>query len=171
MENIFTLIVIIIAVLSVFSKLKGKQKTQPGSAWVTKLRAFLTDTQKKIQQQSKDHTAGASGWDRLLDSGETFRSPSDADEAALDDQVLIEAETQPPVKRMPPEAPVRIQQTSPADTTQLVPAAVQRRKALHAGKRSHTFIAAGRADLRKAVIWSEILGPPMALRDRHSGRK
>jgi hypothetical protein len=170
MENIFTLIVIIIAVLSVFSKLKGKQKTQPGGAWVTKLRTFLTDIQRKIEQQSKDHTAGASGWDQLLDSSETFKSPSDADEAAPDDQVLVEAETQPPAKRMPPEAPVRIQKTLPSDTTQLVPAA-QRRKALHAGKRSHTFRAAGRADLRKAVIWSEILGPPIALRDRRSGRR
>lgn len=170
MENIFALIVIIIAVLSVFSKLKGKQKTQSGGARVTKLRAFLTDIQKKIEQQSKDHTAGASGWDRLLDGGETFRSPSDADEAALDDQVLVEAETQPPAKRMPPEAPVRIQQTSTSDTTQLIPAA-QRRKALHAGKPSHTFMAAGRAELRKAVIWSEILGPPIALRDRRSGQK
>lgn len=170
MENIFTLIVIIIAVLSVFSKLKVKQKTQPGGAWVTKLRAFLTDIQRKIEQQSKDRTAGASGWDRLLDSGETFRSPSDADEEALDDQVLVEAKTQPPAKRMPPEAPVRIQQTSPSDTTQLVRAA-QRRKALQTGKRSPTFMAAGRADLRKAVIWSEILGPPMALRDQRSGRR
>lgn len=170
MENIFTLIVIIIAVFSVFSKLKGKQKTQTGGAWVTKFRAFLTDIQRKVEQQSKDHTAGASGWDRLLDSGETFRSPSDADEAAPDDQVLVEAETQPPAKRMPPEAPLRIQQTLPSDTTRLVPAA-QRRRAFHAGKRSHSFRAAGRADLRKAVIWSEILGPPIALRDRRSGRR
>jgi hypothetical protein len=170
MENIVTLIVIIIAVLSIFSKLKVKQKTQPGGAWITKLRVFLTDIQRKIEQQSKDHTAGASGWDRLLDSGETFRSPSDTDEEAPDDQVLVEVETQPATKRMSPEASVRIQQNSPSDTTQLVPAA-QRRKALHAGKPSHTFMAVDRSDLRKAVIWSEILGPPMALRDQHKGRR
>ena len=170
MENIVTLIVIIIAGLSIFSKLKAKQKTQPGGAWVTKLRVFLTDIQRKIEQQSKDHTAGASGWDRLLDIGETFKSPSDADEEALYDRVLVEAETQTATKRMTPEAPVRIQQTSPSDTTQLVPDA-QRLKALHNGKPSRTFMAASRANLRKAVIWSEILGPPLALRDRHNGRR
>jgi hypothetical protein len=170
MENIVTLIVIMIAVLSLLYKLKVKRKTQPGGSWVRKFRVFLTDIQRKIEQPPKNQTAGASGWDRLLDNGEAFRSPPDADENALDDQVLLEAETQPVMRRIPPEAPVRIQQISPPDTTQSSLAA-RRPKALRTGKPSHTFMAASRADLRKAVIWSEILGPPMALRDQHNGRR
>ena len=174
MDNIVTLIVIIIVVLSIFSKLKARRKTQPGATplvggWVTKLKALLTDIQRQIEQQSKDRTTGASGWDQFLDDGETFSTPSDADAEALDDRMFEQSQTQPPPKRMPPAAPVR-SQTSRSDRIQLPPGA-PRQKALHAGKPSRTFMAASRADLRKAVIWSEILGPPVALRDQRSGRR
>ncbi len=175
MDNIFTLIVIIIAVVSVVSKIKSKQKTKQGATppggggWIKKLNDFLADIQTKMEQQSKDRTTGASGWDQLLDGGEGFSSPSDADEAALDDLVFEEAETPPHTKKMPSAAPVRAQ-TTRSDKTQFVPG-IPRRKAVHAGKPSYTSLATSRADLRKAVIWSEILGPPVALRDQFGGRR
>jgi hypothetical protein len=45
MDNIITLIVILIALGSIFSKLKAKQKTKQGATppdggWLTKLKAF-----------------------------------------------------------------------------------------------------------------------------------
>ena len=174
MDNIVTLIVIIIAVWSIFRKLKARRKTQPGATplvdgWIAKFKALTADIQRQIEQQSKDRTSGASGWDQLLDGGETFSTPSDADAEALDDRMVEDAQTQPRPKKRPPAAPVR-SQTSRSDRIQLVPGA-PRQKALHAGKPSRTFMAASRADLRKAVIWSEILGPPVALRDQRSGRR
>lgn len=174
MENIVTLIVIIIAVLSMFGKWKAKRKKQPGATplvggWATKLKALIADIQRQVEQQSKDRTNGASGWDQFLDDGEEFGSPSDVDEAALDDLVFEEAQTQPHPKKMPPAAPVRAQ-TIRSDKTQVVPG-VTRRKAVHAGQPSCAPMAVSRADLRKAVIWAEILGPPVALRDQRGGRR
>ena len=174
MENIVTLILIFIALWLISRKFKAQQKTKQGATskggnWITRLNAFLADIQRKIEQQSKDRTTGASGWDQFLDDGEEFGSPSDADEAALDDLVFEEAQTPPHPKKMPPALPVRAR-TTPSDNTRFDPG-VQRCKALHAGKPSCASMAASRAELRKAVIWSEILGPPVALRDQRGGRR
>jgi hypothetical protein len=174
MDNVITLIVIAIAIWSVVRKYRAQRKKQPGakalaSDWVTTLKAFLADIQRQIKQQSTDHSTGTSGWDQFLDDGETYRSSSDADEVALDDRGWTEAQTQPSPQKIPPVAPVRVQ-TSRSDKTQVDPGAL-RRRALPAGKPSRTFMAASRADLRNAVIWSEILGPPMALRDQRSGHR
>jgi hypothetical protein len=165
MDNIITLIVIFIVLGSMIRKLKARQKakqgaTSKGANWITKLNAFLADIQRQIEQQSKGRSSGASGWDHLLDGGEPYRSQPDADEAALDDRVFEEVPTQPRPKKMPPAAPVRAQ-TSRSDK---VPG-VTRRRAVHAGQPSCAPMAVSRAGLRQAVIWAEILGPPVALRD------
>ncbi|MBR9984809.1 MAG: hypothetical protein KFF68_02755 [Desulfosarcina sp.] len=174
MKNVITLIVILIAVWSMVNKYKAKRKKGSGAkpapgSWVTKLKGFLADIQRQIEQQSKDRSGNASGWDRFLDDGETHRSSSDGDDLVLDDRVLTEAQTQPPAKKIPPVAPVR-GQTFRSDKTQVDPGAL-RRRALTDGKPSRTFMAASRADLRNAVVWSEILGPPMALRDQRRGQR
>jgi len=173
MENMFTPILIFIVLWSIFRKLKAQQKaksgaTSKGGNWITRLNDFLADIQRKIEQQSKDRTTGASGWDQFLDDGEEFGSPSDVDEAALDDLVFEEAQAQPHLKKMAPVAHVRAQ-TIRSDKTQVVPGGVTRRKAVHAGQPSCAPMAVSRADLRKAVIWAEILGPPVALRDQRVG--
>ncbi len=174
MDNIVTLIVIFIALWSIFSKIKAKQKTKRGATslsggWVSKLNAFLTDLKNKIEQQAKESTTGASGWDQFLDDGEEYSSQADVDEAALEDLMFEEAEAPPRPENMPPAVPVRAQATR-ADKTQFVPG-VPRRKGLHAGQPPCTSITVSRAELRKAVIWSEILGPPVALRDQRGGRR
>lgn len=175
MDTIITLILILIAFWSIFSKIKAKQKTKqgatsPGGGWVAKLNAFLVDIQRKIEQQSKDRTTGASGWDQFLDDGEEFGSPSDVDEAALDELVVEEAEAPPRPVKMPPAVPVMAQATR-VEKTQFIPGGVPRRKALQAGQPPYPSMAVSRAELRKAVIWSEILGPPVALRDKRVGRR
>jgi hypothetical protein len=174
MENIVTLILIFIALGSILRKFKAQKKTKPGApppggGWVTRLNVFLTDLKNQIEQQTKESTTGPSGWDQLLDGDEGFSSPSDADEAGLDDLVFEEAQTPPHTKKMPPAAPVRAQ-TSRSDKTRCVPG-VPRRKAVHACNPSDTSMATSRADLRKAVIWAEILAPPVALRDQFGGRR
>lgn len=174
MDNIVTLILIFIALGLIPRIIKAQQKTKQGATskggnWITRLNAFLADIQRKIEQQSKDRTRGASGWDQLLRGGEPYSSQPDADEAALDDLMFEEAQTQPHPKKMPPAAPVRAQ-TIRSDKTQAVPG-VTRRKAVHAGQPSCAPMAVSRADLRKAVIWAEILGPPVALRDQSGGRR
>jgi len=174
MDNIVTLIVIFIVLGSITRKFKARQKakqgaTLPDGGWLTKLKAALADIQRQIEQQSKGRTSGASGWDHLLDGGEPYSSQPDADEAAPDDRVFEEAQTQPHLKKMPPAAPVRSQAIR-SDKTQVVPG-VRRRKTVHAGQPSCAPMAVSRAGLRKAVIWAEILGPPVALRDQRGGRR
>ena len=174
MDNIITLIVIFIVLGSIIRKFKAQKKakqgaTPPDGAWVSKLNAFLADLKNKIEQQAKQSTTGASGWDQFLDDGEEYSSQADVDEAALDDLVFEKAEAPPRPEKMPPAVPVRAQATR-ADKTQFVPG-VPRRKALHAGQPPYTSTAVSRAELRKAVIWSEILGPPVALRDQRGGRR
>ena len=173
MDNIITLIVIFIVLGSITRKLKARQNakqgaTPPDGGWLTKLKDALADIQRQIEQQSKGRTSGASGWDQLLRGGQPYSSQPDADEAALDDRVFEEAQKQPYPKKMPPAAPVRAQ-TIRSDKTQGMPG-VRRRKAVHVGQPSCAPMAVSRADLRKAVIWAEILGPPVALRDQRGGR-
>jgi len=173
MDIVITLIVIAVAVWSMVSRYKAQRKKQPSATplaggWITTLKAFLTNIQRQIEQQSKNRTGDASGWDRFLDDSQTDSYSTDLNEAALDDRVLTKAQTQPPSKRIPPVAPVRAQ-TSRSDKTQVDPGAL-RRRALPAGKPSRAIMAASRAGLRQAVIWSEILGPPVALRDQRSGQ-
>lgn len=174
MDNIVTLIVIFIVLGSIIRKFKARQKakqgaTPPDGGWLTKLKAALADIQRQIEEQSKGRTSGASGWDQFMDDGEESSFPSDVDEAAMDDLVFDEAQTQPHPKKMPPAAPVRAQ-TIRSDKTQGMPG-VRRRKGVHAGQPSYAPMAVSRADLRKAVIWAEILGPPVALRDQRGGRR
>jgi hypothetical protein len=173
MDIVITLIVIAIAVWSMVSRYKAQRKKQPSATpvtggWITTLKAFLVNIQRQIEQQSKNRTGDASGWDRFLDDSQTDSYSTDLNEAALDDRVLTKAQTQPPSKRVAPVAPVRAQ-TSRSDKTQVDLGAPQRR-ALPAGKPSRAIMAASRAGLRQAVIWSEILGPPVALRDQRIGQ-
>lgn len=174
MDNLITLIVIVIAILSFFRKFKAKQKkpsisSAPGSAWLSQLKAFLNDIQKQIERQSRDRSPAGSGWDRLLDSAGTDSSSSDTDETVLEDQLLADAKRQAPPRKVAPAATDRVPPTR-LDRTRL-PAATALKMDLPAGKPSNTIMAAGRADLRKAVIWSEILGPPIALRNQSSGQR
>lgn len=171
MDNIFTWIVIIIAILSAISEIRKKQRAKKGAkpkgrSWVKKLDAFLTDIQNRLEQQSKGSTDGASEWSRLRDGGEVGRSRSDADEEVFDELVFEEIEP-PPRPKEKPSARVR---PTRSDETQSVPGAPQP-KALDAGKPSYAAMAVSRAELRKAVIWSEILGPPVALRDQLGDRR
>ncbi len=175
MEDVIMLVVfvIIITASSIFSKLKAKLKKEQAAAplaggWTAKINALINAIARQIEQQGADRNTGVSGRDQMLDSGETFNSTSDADEESADDWMVEEEDTQPRLKRRSPASPVRAH-TIESDKTQFVPDGPLR-QALHAGKSSRTFMAASRADLRNAVIWSEILGPPVALRDEHSGK-
>ena len=169
MDNVITLIVILIAVWSILTKLKAKRKKRSGAkpahfGWIATLKAFLSDIQRQIEEQSKNRTGDASGWDRFLDESQTDSASTDVNEAVLDDRVLADVQTVTEPKKMPPTRPVRVQPPR-SDRTQFVPAA-PRPKASPVGRLPRKIMVANRADLRQAVIWSEILGPPVALRDQ-----
>lgn len=174
MEDLIMLIVFLIIFTgsAIFSKLKAKlrkqQQASPSAGgWTAKFIELINAIARQIEQQGADRNTGASGRDQVLGGGGTFNSTADAYEETADDW-MEEEDSQPFLKRRQPAPPVRAH-TSQTDITQCVPDAA-RRQALQVCKSSRTFTAPSRADLRNAVIWSEILGPPVALRDEHGGK-
>jgi hypothetical protein len=166
MDNLFTLIAIVIVVVSVVRKIKAKQKSSAGAAapaggWVTKLHAFFADIQRQIEQKSSVGPADASAWRQLMEG--------DSQADSLEDLDLEEEETPPAPKKMPPVSPGRVQKIR-SDQKQTIPGAPQR-SALGFEKRAPLKVARNRAELRKAVIWSEIFGPPVSLKDQQSGHR
>lgn len=168
MDNLITLIFIIIAVLSVLGKIQPKKKPAVKSpktgGWMTRLNDYLTDLQNKIEQQAKTNPSDASGWDELMDDGAEDKVEYDADEYSLEDLVLEEDQPHPEVMKDVQEVPAPSQLPPGSGSLPL----------LHAEKAtvSVSILAAkSRQDLREAVIWSEILGPPVALRDQTGNRR
>jgi hypothetical protein len=176
MENILAVIVIIIiAALSLIGEIRKKQRAKKGArpagrGWVQRLDAFLTDIQNRLEQRSKESATGAFDWNRLRGGGDGTRSRSDAQEAVTGELVFEETEPPPPLPKKQPLAVSARTQTVRSDETPSVPDAPQP-MALHTGKPSYAATAVSRADLRKAVIWSEILGPPVALRNQLNDRR
>lgn len=169
MDNLITLIFIIIAVLSLLGKIQPKKKAGTASSntggWMERLNAYLTDLQNKIEQQAKANNSNASGWDELVDDTDDDIDEYDADEYSLEDLVLEEDVPRPAVKKEPRvPSPVKAS-VRPQDPATAMPAA-QAQPGMGAGKSMGPILESNRKDLRRAIIWSEILGPPLALRDQ-----
>lgn len=175
MDTIITLIVIAIMVVSVISQIKAKQKAKPGAkpsntgGWVAKLNTFIADIQKKIDEQSKESSPGLAEWRQLMDGGNAGISQTDVPDDSLGDLVFEEDDVPVLPEKKPPVRPVRAQ-AKPSDKKPVIPDAPQR-PALRARKTTLSTMAGNRADLRRAVIWSEILGPPVALKDQPGNRR
>ncbi len=169
MENLFPLIIIVIALLSIINKIKKRSKPArdakaPEAGWIQKFNAILADIQQRLQQPPKGGAPGPSQWERLLKRSDLPSSQSDVQAAARDELVVEAVQTAPRSARIRPVAAerapaARMDKTPPVSSARQAPAA-------SIGKVSVTPAPGSRADLRKAVIWSEILGPPVALKDK-----
>ena len=177
MDNLITLIFIIIAVLSLLGKIQPKKKTKTESSstggWVERLNTYLTDLQNKMEQQANSDNSNASGWDELMDEADEDDDLYDPDEYSLEDLVLEEETPQPrlsvkkePAAPSPVSAPAR-----PSDQATATPPAPSPQPTLRASHTMGAILAKNRQDLRKAIIWSEILGPPVALKDQTGQRR
>ncbi len=175
MENIITLIVIIIMIVSTISKIKAKNKTKkggkpPGSGgWMEKLNAFLANIEQNAQQQSKKSTTGISEWKKLMQGVKAVSLQTDPHEDSLDDLILEEDELPAHATEKPIVQPVKDQVRR--SHKKKIPPDAPLEPALRTQKSRRSMMAINRANLRRAIIWSEILGPPVALRDQSSGRR
>ncbi|MGD8836728.1 MAG: hypothetical protein PVJ19_17435 [Desulfobacteraceae bacterium] len=171
MDDIIKLIVIVIAILSLAGKFKAKQhkanrpKPQKTGGWITKLNAYLEEMQKRVEQQ-----AGPSETPEQDD----MDAPGISDKhTAADDELgdleleLVEEPEQPKTKKVP-EA-IKVRQGAPTEP-QLAPDTLQTAR-VRLSKRRRFKLPANPSDLRTAVIWSEIIGPPLALRDQRSDNR
>jgi len=167
MENLITLIFIIIAVLSVLGKIQPKKKTRADSeaskGWLANLNTFLTDLQDKVEQQTNTNASNSSRWDELMDDEEA-EDAYDEDEYSLKNLSLEQDKPQTISAKKEMSSPLVRDQARPMDREGAIPKEAMSPE-LSATKKTGSTPANNRDDLRKAIIWSEILGPPVALRD------
>ena len=168
MDDLFTLIIIIVTVLSVVGKLKTKpaatKKSPPKgiAGWLTKLNTYLEEMQRQAipPQEEAEEDIGADRWRRLMEN-ETASIPPAGDMGEdLGDLEFVEdpepsrakpasdaararvglPPRQPPAQAEAPAEPLSV----PEDRQILVPTS--------------------RDQLRQAIVWAEIIGPPVALK-------
>jgi hypothetical protein len=166
MDALITLIIIIITVVSVVSRIRTKEKSKSGarpaagSELGTKLKAFFTEIQRSFEEQTPKGPAGASRWQRLQDAGQAKGPPERSYELSYEDLELEEEK--------PPAAPVKkapVRRPASDSPKPAVAPPVDSAPAPCAPKPLDAGTASCPESLRKAVVWSEILGPPVALRD------
>lgn len=166
MDDIFTLIIIIITIVSAIGQIvKAKQKSASGakpaarSELGTKLKAFFSEIQQRLEEQSPKGSPGGSPWDALQNIGRAKEPPTESYDLSLEDLEMEEEEaTAPPVKKPPPR-PARVH-PKPAAARPVDPAPAPCAPEPLVGE-----TAPCPEFLRRAVVWSEILGTPLALRD------
>ena len=166
MDDIITLIIVIITVVSAITSIRSKQKPKsgakqaPGGELGTKLKAFFAEVQRGFEEQTSKSPSGASRWERLQNAGQSKAPPARSYELSPDDLELEEEK--------PPAAPARrMQQHRPAGTRPKPEAAPPVHPA-HGPCAPEPLAVKGAPCpefLQRAVVWSEILGPPVALRD------
>ena len=149
-ENVIWIVIFLVYVVSVIlKKMRTASKTsQPGVAkkppeWKEKLNKFLSQIQQQTARQE----------DTFEDP---FEDPIQEENFFEDIEQVVE---KPPLPKRKPLVPERKPAVVKTDVKSLEPAVF----AKEIRPKDLTF---GIQDLRKAVIWSEILAPPLALRDK-----
>ena len=165
MDDIFTLIVVIIAIVSAVGKIKAKQKSAEGARpakpgeLATKLKAFFAEIQRSFDIQTSKGASGASRWGRLMQRDNIGISSGQQYDISLEDLELEGEDAPAEPKAKPPQRSTRFE-TKPSEKQPAI-----RPPDLSVPQPVPAITARDRAFLRKAVVWSEILGPPVALRD------
>lgn len=168
MENLITVIIILlIAFVSIIRKISAKQAQKQSSGspaqagLMGRINAFINEIQQRIEeQQAREDSPSADEWQQLMEEG----APSRRYQEALDDQIMeggFDIDDHPeeitPTRR--PEA-----KPMPSPQPPSPPAMPPARAKADLGIPLLGSTMSG-ANLRRAIIWSEILGPPVALRE------
>lgn len=171
MEDLIAfLFFIIVGIFSVLGKVKKKQKEKQranarGRGGLTGwLHAWLIDLQKRIETQSKKRPKGSFDWEQITGESQQEQTPTipfdDASELMGLDVAGEIVSPLPKAQALAPSPRLRMPekpQGQAVDTPQM-PQIVRR-------KPMPSMLLMNRSRLRQAVVWSEILGPPIALRD------
>jgi len=174
MENIIPfLLFVIFGILSTIAKVKKDKKKKKSAngrgreGLAVRIHAWLTDLQKRIETQSKKAPKGKFEWEQLMDRSQLKTTDTPPHDDTLEDIDLEPVkETPSPPKATPIEAPSQ-QHTpiEPSEKPDLMAVEIPRMTIKARRKTTPSVLPTSRSDLRQAVVWSEILGPPIALRD------
>lgn len=173
-ELIPFLLFIIVGVLSVIGKVKkGKKKKQSAKVLgreglAARIHTWLADLQKRIETQSQKAPKGTLDWEQLIDRSQSESThPVPYDDALEDIDFDAAKETPSPLPKTtpittPPQPRTPVQ---PSEKPTMMAVETPRMTIKANRQPIPTVLPKDRAGLRQAVIWSEILGPPIALRD------
>jgi hypothetical protein len=173
-ELIPFLLFAIFGILSAIAKVKKDKKKKKRSkahgreGLAVRIHAWLTDLQKRIETQSKKAPKGKFDWEQLIDRSQLKSTDTTPHDDALADMGLDTVKqapsplpkATPAVTSPPPHKPI---QSSEKPDTMAVDIPRMMKKARR--KPIPRALPTSRSDLRQAVVWSEILSPPIALRD------
>ena len=154
-ENLIWIIIIVVYVVFVIlkraraaSKAGEKGVTQRRPEWREKIDKFLSQMKQEIEVTKQEGSNQETGWEKIL--------PQEDDEP------------EPVRKEISPERTERVLEKTPLQKVKPTPvkAVSESMEWGVSGKKIlPKDLEFGIQDLRKAVIWSEILAPPLALRD------
>lgn len=159
------LIIYIFAALRKKKKAAEKKTTQPRSGWLGKLESFIEDVKKEMEEAAAEA-------ERQEREAHGYMDDMEPEEEALPDFFAKKAQPQAP-PHLPEEERLRYEEPSfeqeipplplrepsaPTEKTEVC--AVKKKKTCRKRKRSIT-----QKRLQNAVVWSEILASPIALKD------
>jgi hypothetical protein len=173
-ELIPFLLFVIFGILSAVGKIKKNKKKKIGAkargrqGLAARIHAWLTDLQQRIEAQSKNAPKGTFDWEQLIGRSDLKGPDNPPLDDAHDDIDLDPVEETPsplpeaaPAAASPaPRMPTRLLEKP--DTMAVEPP----RMAIKPGRKPvPSVLPTSRSGLRQAIVWSEILGPPIGLRD------
>jgi hypothetical protein len=173
-ELIPFLLFTIFVVLSVIGKVKrGKKKHKSAKAidregLAVRIHTWLTDLQKRIETQTQKAPKGILDWEKLIGRSQSEGAhPVPYDDGREDMDLDAAKETPSPLPKTAPIAtpPQPRMSIGPSERPTTMAVETPRMPIKARRKPMSTMLPTDRAGLRQAVIWSEILGPPIALRD------
>ena len=173
-ELIPFLLFVIFGIISVIGKVKKIKKKKQGTkargreGLAVRIHAWLTDLQKRIETQSKKAPKGKLDWEQLIGRSQLESTHTIPTDDALED-VYLEATEQTP-SPVPKAKPLRVSPPphvlkKSSDKSKMMGVETPRMPKKDRRRPTPTVLPTDRSSLRLAVVWSEILGPPISLRD------
>ena len=151
---------VIIKKVSAASKTGEERPAKKRPEWKEKLSKFMSQVKQEIEATKQEDLKKESGWERFL--------PREDDELELAMEDVTLEDLEPIRKETPPERVVQVLKKTPSPKIKPAPVKVVAESiepAVSEKEIRPKGLAYGVQDLRRAVIWSEILAPPLALRD------
>ena len=153
-EHLIWVVIFLVYVLSIILKRmraasKAGDKGILRPQWKKKLDEFLSKARQEMNAGTQEGSEKETDWERFL--------PQEDDAP------------EPLREEMSPQKIARVEEKTPSPTIKPAPvkAVAESTAPVVSGKKiPQKELAYGIGDLRKAVVWSEILAPPLALRDK-----
>ena len=154
-ENLIWVLIFLVYIVAVILK-KARSGSKDGKAgaaksrsgWRAKLDKYLSRIKQEMEASKKEGSDADTVWEELMQSEEDALEPARKETSPVARKSVTEKA--PSQKIVPVIRKVSAESTIPAP---------------YAKEAQPNYFSFGIQDLRKAVVWSEILAPPLALRD------